>query len=60
MGGEHLPCSALQGHNPDMSWHEGWEPTSGTKAADLATNINHVTTAQMLSFQLNVKQALAP
>lgn len=60
MGGEHLPGSASQEHNPDMSWCEGWEPDSGTKAADLATNTNHVMAAQMLNSQQSVKQALAP
>lgn len=59
MGGEHLPGSASQGHNSDVFWREGWEPAAGTKAADLATNTNHVTTAQMLNPQLSVKQALA-
>lgn len=32
-----------------MSWHGGWVPASGTKAADLATNTNHVMTAQLSS-----------
>lgn len=49
MGGESLPGSACQGHNPDMSWHEGWVPASGAKAADLATNTSHVMTAQLSS-----------